>query len=176
MTTSQLDLERTLRRIDELDLEPIAYKLVHPQPGETNMTIDEADRLVIRYRRFLQLCAMYPERGIVPSKEIDPVWHEHILDTSKYRADCMAIFGFVLDHFPYLGSRGPQDEASWKQKFAETRNLYRQHFGEDMVGTPTASSAICQSRCDGGGCEDNPDGGPDNPFTGERERPRLVRI
>lgn len=173
-----VELERQLRLIDELDLEPIEYKLVHPEPGESGITVVAADRLTLKYRRFLKLCAMYPERGIVPSKELDPVWHAHILDTAKYYEDCMKVFGFVLHHFPYLGSRGPEDVLLLKQKFAETCALYKQHFGEELLdgaadGAPAYS--ICKSICDGGGCETDPDGGPGNPFTGNRARPRLAR-
>jgi hypothetical protein len=31
--------EERLRRIDELDLEPITYKLIHPEPGEMAMSL-----------------------------------------------------------------------------------------------------------------------------------------
>lgn len=167
------ELERRLRQIDELDLEPIAFKLVHPEPGETGMPVEEADQLIVKYRRFLKLCAMYPEQGIVPSKEIDPVWHAHILDTAKYAADCDAIFGFMLHHFPYLGSRSEADLELLHKKGAETRALYKQHFGEDMyTGTIVDNTDAAVAMCDAGGC----DGGCER-FTdvGERERPRLVR-
>ncbi|WP_216587784.1 glycine-rich domain-containing protein [Streptomyces brasiliscabiei] len=170
------EVECQLRLIDRLDLEPIAYKLVHPEPGETGMTVDLADALIVKYRRFLKLCAMYPEQGIVPSKELDPVWHTHILDTAKYVEDCNTIFGFMLHHFPYLGSRGPEDEALLRQKFAETKALYKQHFGEDMfVGSNAdnmdASAAMCTSGgCDGGGCSGDGTGG-----ITMRVRPRLQR-
>jgi hypothetical protein len=74
--------------IDALDLEPIAFKLMHPEPRQTVMTLAEADQLIALYRAYLKLCAWYPEDDIVPSKEIDQVWHAHILDTGKYAADC----------------------------------------------------------------------------------------
>lgn len=177
MDTATPELATQLRLIDELDLEPIAFKLVHPEPGMTSLTIEEADRLVLKYRRFLKLCAMYPETGIVPSKELDPAWHAHILDTAKYIEDCTNIFGFVLHHFPYLGSRGPEDELLLMQKFAETCELYLRHFGEEMIASGTlegadGSAAMCTGGgCEGGGCGDSGTGFSPN----MQVRPRLVR-
>lgn len=165
-------VENQLRMIDELDLEPIAYKLVYPDLGVTGMSIEEADRLIVKYRRFLKLSAMYPDQAIVPSKEFDPVWHAHILDTSKYIEDCNNIFGFVLHHFPYLGTRGPEDEAELRAKGQVTRDLYKLHFGEDMYEGSDDNIDGSEAMCDMGGC----DGGCERFNTvSERTRPRLIR-
>lgn len=185
MITATPEVERQLLLIDELDLEPVAFKLVHPEPGESGMSIEKADELIVKYRRFLKLCVMYPSKGIVPSKDIDPVWHNHILDTAKYAADCEAVFGFMLHHFPYLGLRGEQDVADWKNRFRETMTLYEQHFGEPMVGNSISASAACDSGdgtggddagglCDGGACDSAACSPTDTMLN--RERPRLVRV
>lgn len=137
--------------IDALDLEPIAYKLMHPEPGQTVMTLAEADQLVTGYRCFLKLCAWHPEESIVPSKAIDEVWHAHILDTAKYAADCETVFGRFAHHFPYFGLRGGIDEATWRAAFGRTRELFRQHFGTDVPGRD-AAGASCH--VDGSSCTD----------------------
>ncbi len=172
MYAATQSVERQLQLIDELDLEPIAFKLVHPEPGEEGMSIEMADHLIVKYRRFLKLCAMYPEKSIVPSKEFDPVWHTHILDTSKYIQDCTNIFGFVLHHFPYLGTRGPEDLAELQEKGRATRELYKHHFGEDIYNGVDDNVDGSEAMCDMGGC----DGGCERitPLT-ERTRPRLIR-
>lgn len=160
------------RKIDELDLEPIVYKLVYPEPGQTGLSVDAADNLVLKYRRFLKLCAMHPTTPIVPSKEFDPAWHAHILDTEKYIADCEDIFGTVLHHFPYLGTRGPEDLAELRRKGVETRELYAAAFGEDMYdGDLAANVDDAMAMCDMGGCDGGCERGPSE----ERERPRLQR-
>ncbi len=87
-------------RVDELDLEPVVYKLMHPDPGESGLTLAEADRDVAIYRRFLKLCVLRSGASIVPTQAIDRVWHAHMLDTAKYRADCELVLGRFLDHFP----------------------------------------------------------------------------
>jgi len=132
-------------RIDGLDLEPIAYKLMHPEPGETAMPLADADQLIAAYRCFLKLCAWYPDESIVPSKMIDEVWHAHILDTAKYAADSDTVFGHFVHHFPYFGLRGPDDEAALRASFGRTRELFGLHFGIDP------GTELVAGRCSGTG-------------------------
>ncbi len=168
-----VNTEERLRRIDELDLGPIAFKLVHPEPDVEGMSIAEAERAVMKYRRFLKLIAMYPDQAIVPSKEIDEVWHTHILDTLKYPEDCERAFGFFLHHFPYLGMRGEDDKQGWTESFKATCDLYREHFGEELQtasgpcntgpSCSGGSSEMHESQLPAGTCS-GPCGGPDGGF------------
>jgi hypothetical protein len=123
--------ERAGRAVDALDLEPIVYKLMHPGSGGTAMTLAEADELIAAYRCFLKLCAWCPDEPVVPSRAIDEAWHTHILDTAKYAEDCNTVFGFFLHHFPYLGMRGPEDEADLHAAYDRTCSLFLEHFGTD---------------------------------------------
>ena len=54
------------------------------------------------YEAFLRLShgRKTPLRAI--HKNADVIWHEHILETKRYRADCERIFGpgYYLDHNP----------------------------------------------------------------------------
>lgn len=148
-TTTITELSEAQRqaaeRIDALDLEPIAFKLMHPEPGQATMTLAEADQLTAAYRCFLKLCAWYPGQPIVPSRTIDQVWHAHILDTSKYRADTEQAFGYFLGHFPYFGLRGADDEAAMRAAYDRTRDLFAAHFGI----VPDGGAGDCS---DGGLC------------------------
>lgn len=138
------------RRIDALDLEPVVYKLVHPDPGEDGLRLDQADQGVGLYRCFLKLCALFPGTPIVPTQVIDRVWHAHMLDTAKYRIDCQVIFGRFLDHFPYAGLRGEADKLAWLEDFARTRTLFRDCFGVEIDGEAAAS--VCRSHGNGSDC------------------------
>jgi hypothetical protein len=137
--------------VDALDLEPITYKLMHPEPGQAVMSLADADQLVTAYRCFLKLCAWYPEESIVPSKAIDEVWHAHILDTGKYAADCEIVFGHFAHHFPYFGLRGSDDETAWHAAYDRTRELFRQHFGTDLPGRDMAGASC---HVNGSSCRD----------------------
>jgi hypothetical protein len=120
-TTLSVTAGQRLRRVDALDLEPVVYKLLHPEPGETAMGLAVADRDVALYRCFLKLCLLHPGATIVPTRQIDHVWHTHLLDTAKYRTDCDQVFGRFMDHFPYFGFRGQDDRRAWRADFARTR-------------------------------------------------------
>ncbi len=123
---------------------------MHPEPGETGLTLADADQAVGLYRCFSKLCVHRHDASLVPTRLIDRVWHAHLLDTAKYRADCQQVFGRVLDHFPYAGLLGEADEAAWLRDFARTRQLFLEHFGVDLAGEPTAS--VCHVHDDGSDC------------------------
>jgi hypothetical protein len=146
----EANTEERLRRIDALDLEPIAYKLIHPEPGEMALSLADADQAVALYRCFLKLCLLHPDATIVPTRQLDRVWHAHVPDTAKYRADCDHLFGYFMDHFPYAGLRGEDDRRMWRADFAQTRRLFAEHFGVEIGPRPVASA--CGNHGDGSDC------------------------
>lgn len=113
------------------------------------MTLEEVKDLTERYRNFLYLCGLYRGQIIVPTHEIDKIWHVHILDTEKYAEDCQEAFGYFLHHFPYLGLRGEQDEADHITSFRESESLYIEHFGE-KYNREAELGSLCSSGL--GGC------------------------
>src|SRR5579859_1795616 len=149
ITRLEATIDERLRRIDDLDLEPIVFKLMHPEPGEPHLTLAQADVDVALYRCFLKLCLLHPDVMVVPTRRIDHVWHTHMLDTSKYRADCDHVFGHFLDHFPYAGMCGEDDRRAWQEAFAQTRHLFSKHFGVEL-GALAAS--VCHIHEDGSDC------------------------
>lgn len=169
MVGVEVSSSQRLRRVDELDLEPIAYKLMHPDFGARRVSLAAVEHDIALYRCFLKICVLHPEASIVPSKAIDEVWHAHLLDTAKYRADCDLVFGHFMDHFPYAGLRGAADRAAWREDFARTRLLFKQHFGVEVGAEPAAS--ICRNHGDGSECCV----GSVGPYSNDG-RPRLRRV
>jgi hypothetical protein len=166
---SQRAAQEQMRWIDEIDLEPIAFKLMYPEPGQAGLGAARADGDIALYRCFLKLRVLCPGATIVPTRRIDRAWHAHILDTAKYRADCDRVFGRFLDHFPYAGLRGEDDERRWRENFVETRRLFAEHFGV-RLGSELAAS-VCVNHGDGSDCCVG--GVPSG--EGETARPRPVR-
>lgn len=169
-------------KVDMLDLEPIAFKLVYPEDGQ-GWTPEKAYRLIELYRCFLVLNEIYPNISIVPSKEIDKVWHAHILDTAKYREDCQRVFGRFVDHFPYFGLRGEEDAKNLQTTYQASRALFIEHFGADpsisIVQAADCGSGSCSPSCDAGecgGCADGPscDAGACTQSGFDRSRPSLA--
>jgi hypothetical protein len=120
------------QKLKNLDLGPIAYKLMHRKEG-LGWTKAKTKQALARYLMFLSLIYLYPNQPIVPTAEIDHVWHQHILDTDKYAADCQMLFGEFIHHFPYYGLRGKSDRQSWQQAFARTQLLFHKHFATDIT-------------------------------------------
>lgn len=145
-----LSSAEALGRIDALlDLTMVRRKLAEPEEGE-GLASAELDKMETEYRRFLALRLALPNAPIVPCKLVDEMWHRHILDTASYRADCDAIFGRFLDHYPYFGMRDEQDAQALLDAYTETLDCYRQAFGEPPVGTWVSThddKARCRTQC-----------------------------
>jgi hypothetical protein len=117
-----------LERLTAIDFGPIAFKLMNPEEGQ-GWALEQATSAIEQYRRFLFLWHLYPDEQIVPSREIDRVWHTHILDTAKYREDCEVLFGQFIDHWPYFGMRDEAEREMLDQAFVHTQALLQRHFG-----------------------------------------------
>ena len=97
-------VEEALGRVEGIDLSPICRKLRVSDPASwPKEQIDEAERL---YRRFLALNLLHPGEDRCPTSWLDEFWHQHIVDTRKYAADCELLFGKLLHHDPYFGING----------------------------------------------------------------------
>ncbi len=132
--------------IANLDLEMVKMKLREPEEGE-NWSHEQCDSAEIEYKRYLHLCKKYG-KGIVPNKIMDKVWHYHILDTRAYHKDCNTVFGHYLHHFPYFGMRGEQDAIDLKNSFLQTKEKYRETFGEEIARDEhTDCWHDCENRC-----------------------------
>ena len=120
------------KAIAELDLEPIKVKLMHEESGE-GWSLEHAIAIEFEYRRFLILMKKFPHEQTAPLMDVDIFWHYHILDTMKYAADCEAVFGYFLHHFPYIGLRGEDDVEAHHRVGERMKELYEATFGEDYV-------------------------------------------
>lgn len=128
------------------DLNPILAKLCHPVKG-LGWDRQRAENAIAQYRRWLWLLSSYPCERLVPSRDIDQVWHCHILDTKKYREDCKSLFaGEFLHHNPYAGWESYEAEAEHQKGFENTRKRFLEVFGEEC----SAGDALCA----GGYCDD----------------------
>ncbi len=91
----------------------------------------EATAAIAQYRNYLYLCKLYPTKKLPPSKDIDEVWHAHILQTKQYRKFCKLIFPELedsyLDHDPHLATA--ESLSTLKAAFEETQFLYKKEFG-----------------------------------------------
>ncbi|MBN8885171.1 MAG: glycine-rich domain-containing protein-like [Rudaea sp.] len=106
-----------------LDLECVAYKACRDE----NWSIAKVDETEREYRAFLQLVRSFPNKSdIAPTRDVDRLWHHHILDTEKYAADCQRLFGVFLHHYPYSGIFSEQDAETQRDRVDRSRMLIHQ--------------------------------------------------
>src|SRR5271167_499441 len=87
-------------RILALDLNAVRVRLTEKKGWWWSLRYKPM-RLEKEYRQFIYLIATNPDRLVIPwSQPLDDFWHEHILDTAKYAADCQNVLGKFIHHNP----------------------------------------------------------------------------
>ena len=117
--------------VAELDLERIAWKVLN-DPNKPKMSKNDVLKAVNQYRRFLSLKMRFPRSKLVPTEDIDLIWHAHILDTENYLSDCERLFGGFLHHYPNFGDFGGQDNEEMAEMFRGTSDLWIKEYGEKL--------------------------------------------
>ncbi|MEO2282050.1 glycine-rich domain-containing protein [Pseudoalteromonas pernae] len=133
-----------------LDFEKLKWKLT--KSSEATWTEALCEFAEIEYKKFLTLKMLYPKVSLVPSKLIDKFWHEHILDTKSYAADCDKLFGHFIHHYPYFGIYGDDDQQSLQTSFERTIALYENHFGKYPTDELYSNKVIEAARCEDHAC------------------------
>ncbi|KAL9189950.1 hypothetical protein ACHAXT_009625 [Thalassiosira profunda] len=87
---------------------------------------------VENYLKFVRLMKKKEHKYLVPTYQIDLMWHTHILSSlSQYHRECMAIAGTVLDHDDSLNDRAEGGQLD--TNFRATCELWRSEYGEDYA-------------------------------------------
>lgn len=84
-------------------------------------------RAVDRYDKFTQLFRDYPRHTLVPTLDMDLVWHTHQLSHARYRAGISAITGRFIGHDDTIG-QGTLDVQE-----NHTRRLFEDVFDEEYA-------------------------------------------
>jgi hypothetical protein len=101
--------------------------LIRRLVAEAHLRVAEASIHVQEYLRFLELKAIHEDwmaEKLSPSGPIDRVWHLHILDTIRYKQECIAACGKMIHHNP----DGPREENRQK-RYQATLTGYCDRFG-----------------------------------------------
>jgi len=139
-------LERLLakRHISHLDLSSVRLKVIE----KLGWSYEKAAQVELEYRRFLYALAHKRQEDLIspPTPEVDEFWHQHILDTRRYREDCERVFGRYVDHTPGLE---PEEQT---KADARRRQVYTEHDIDFMSfdGGDVASSDNSIGTGDGG--------------------------
>jgi hypothetical protein len=127
---SKISLGQAKQYIEQLDLGYIIESMCASYYPLPRWEVDDATRCCALYKNFLFLQKKYLPEPLVPTKEIDEFWHNHILYTKKYFYDCLHIFGYYLHHEP----TSPTDDLeSLAANYFKTKERYTAEFNEPLV-------------------------------------------
>jgi len=138
-------------RLQQIDWRPIAFKLTDSTHG-LGWPIDRAAQAIQGYLQFLKAIDQHPTAALVPSRDVDEVWHCHLLDTHKYAADCQWLFGRFIHHNPYLGVGNSEQVARLTAAWQETLRL----LGQTERSSPASSPELSPEWSSDGGLGDRP--------------------
>lgn len=136
----------TLQQVLGLDLRKVKTRLTDPK--KHNMNDADAERAITNFKRFFFLCGV-EDAPIVPTEEVDQVWHEYLLFTTEYHNTCQTLFNRFIHHEPSMGTA--EENRKLHRAAERTKRLYVKHFGEGVLGS-IYRAAECTD-CDGSeGC------------------------
>jgi len=115
--------------IEALDLEYIVQVMCAEHYSLPRWTLSDARRCCQLYKNFLILLKKHSPQMLVPTREIDEFWHNHILHTKKYFQDSRAIFGHYIHHDPASPNDSPDVLV---QGFLKTKEYYLEEFKEPL--------------------------------------------
>lgn len=126
---SNQDLDTAQKHIAQLDLSYIVDAMCAPEYPLPRWTREDALKCCELYKKFLFLLCKYSTDALVPSRDIDEFWHNHILYTKNYINDCQQIFGYYLHHEPASPKDNPQELIEGYQR---TKHYYQLEFNHPL--------------------------------------------
>ncbi|MDX1900437.1 MAG: hypothetical protein SFW66_00360 [Gammaproteobacteria bacterium] len=129
MINKQVSIEDARLYIDQLDLHYIVASMCSHDYPLPRWEMQDALRCLTLYKNFLLLQKKHLPETLVPTREIDEFWHNHILYTKNYFQDCLNIFGHYLHHEPVSPDEDSQQLVS---DYLKTKQFYLDEFGEPL--------------------------------------------
>lgn len=138
--------------VPEEELEPImAWPLEHVMARATKENGWTPEAAAVRereYRRYMTLASRHPGVCLPPPRQIDAVWHAHLMFTANYAAFCRAGAGRFIHHSP---STSEDDVRRYRALSVNTLRCYRELYGEPPADiwlmSPIADCTDCGDGC-----------------------------
>jgi hypothetical protein len=86
----------------------------------------------------LHIIQKFPDVPAVPSKLVDLVWHEHILDTQTYRHDSQRLFGKYIHHAPSFGDESDEEVLAEKKEMVKQQQEMLEKYVALFSEAPSA--------------------------------------
>lgn len=87
---------------------------------------------VVAYEKYLELMRCHPDEFLVPTYQIDFVWHTHILaDAAAYARETRLVAGRFVDHDDSVNDRSPDTKLN--RSTVTTKRLWSARYNESFV-------------------------------------------
>lgn len=90
---------------------------------------EQHERSLARYLKWLRLKQLHPHARLAPTRDIDVMWHLHMLAPVAYNRDCRQLFGRTLDHNGGFG-KGAGELPQLQEVFTHTALMWEEAYGE----------------------------------------------
>ena len=107
-------------------------RLVRHSMKEYGWAEAKASQAVNRYEKLFKLFGK--GSSIVPTKEIDDVWHLHMLDPVSYYQSCMSYHNKIIGHNPAL-ENSQEEKSRLHSMFLATASLWKKEYGDEYAGS-----------------------------------------
>lgn len=125
-----ITLEQARQYIEKLDLHYIVDAMCAEGYPLPRWVQEEALQCMGLYKDFLLLKKKHISESLVPTREIDEFWHNHILYTQHYFYDCQQIFGHYLHHEP---ASQDGDKEMLVREYLKTKQFYLDEFKRPLT-------------------------------------------
>ena len=109
---------------------------------EFSWTAQQAVEAIEEYRRFAYL-SQITDQQVSPPREVDLVWHVHLLYTRHYTGAWQDVLKKPFHHEP---APAGTKESAFRQQYDETRALYLKEFGQFGAEKLWPSVAVLRRR------------------------------
>lgn len=137
---SQKAVDRCSEIAGTFSIDPVISR--HAQ--EQEISLEEVARIATELKRFLALCAAFPDRPYgMRSDKVDALWHTFLLYNELYQEFCYALTDpspRVLHHHPCNTDAGAQFMVTYDGTWADYRRYYNRSLPDDIWPRPVTYS------------------------------------
>jgi hypothetical protein len=145
-----LNIDISWARISNIDLQLIENDLIRT----LGWSHSKCEDIIAEYKKFMYLCITNTDKtkSLIPSKDVDEVWHAHILRTEKYVSDCHIAGKQYIHHSPTPSDAPPANPSEFENG---TKYLYEKVFGtlpqswRSISSTAKIADCTYDCRCQG---------------------------
>lgn len=102
----------------------------------SKLSRQELQTHIERYKKFWRMVKANPDTRLMPPRDVDEIWHIHLLYPVEYVRDCKKYFGNILSH-----DTGFSDTNEERQKLARLSKKTEAVWDRTFRGEPYSSAA-----------------------------------